>query len=297
VRFLRRAAAPPVSSPLTDVELRALLIEDVDRGWRAFIDQYTPALLAAIERAGIRDQDEAMELYTLACERLAADDCARLRRHDPSKGALGSWLTVLIRNVVVDWVRSRAGRRRLFKSIQGLSALDQRVFELFYWENQTTSEMVGLLGEPFGSPTLAAVLEALERVQAALTERQRAELVAMGVRRSAPVSLDASTDDDPPFDAADPTTDPERDARARELDALLDAAIHELPPQDGAIVRLKYGEGLSLRQICDALHLEELGEPRMRGILEMLKQRLAARRVSASDAAIAGLAFLERDPS
>jgi DNA-directed RNA polymerase specialized sigma24 family protein len=279
----------------TDLELRTLLIEDPDRGWRAFIDQYTPTLLAAIERAGIRDQDEAMELYTLACERLAADDCARLRRHNPGKGALGAWLVVVVRNVVVDWVRSRAGRRRLFKSIQGLPALEQRVFELFYWEGRTAAEMVGLLGEPFGSPSLAAILEALEHVQAALTERQRADLLALATRASTPVSLDAAADDTRPIDAVDPNADTERDARAREIDALLDGAIAALPAEDAAIVRLKYGEGLSLKQIRGALHLAELSEGGVRGILDALKQRLAAYRAGALEASATGLAFLEGD--
>ena len=102
-------------------------------------------MLALIERAGIRDQDEAMEVYVLVCERLADDDCGRLRRFDPSKGAIGAWLSVLVRNTLVDWVRSRAGRRRLFKSIQALAPLDQKVFELFYWENRMPGEIVGTL--------------------------------------------------------------------------------------------------------------------------------------------------------
>lgn len=95
-------------APLADTALRDLLVEDPRRGWRVFIDQYTPALLALIEQAGIRDRDEAMELYVRACEHLAADDCARLRRYDPSKGTLNAWLAAVARHVAVDWVRSRA---------------------------------------------------------------------------------------------------------------------------------------------------------------------------------------------
>ena len=210
-------------APLSDGDLRTLLLQDPDRGWRAFVDQYTPAMLAFIERAGIRDKDEAMELYVLVCERLADDDCARLRRFDPAKGAIASWLLVMVRNVMVDWVRSRAGRRRLFKSIQALPRLEQRVFELFYWENAMPGEMVDrLAGEEFGSPSLAAILESLERVQHALTERQRGELLAMTSRGAAAVSLDAPTDDESQVLDRPIRADVEGQAAAQETDDLLD---------------------------------------------------------------------------
>ncbi len=70
-------------SGLSDRELRERLIQDPDAGWRAFVDQYTPRLLQLIETCGVRDRDDAMDLYVHVCERLAADDCARLRKHDP----------------------------------------------------------------------------------------------------------------------------------------------------------------------------------------------------------------------
>jgi len=293
VRF-RRRVSPQASPELSDHELRTLLAQDAERGWRAFIDQYTPALLALIERAGIRDRDEAMELYVMTCERLAADDCARLRRHDPGKGALGAWLAVLVKHVVVDWVRSRAGRRRLFKSVEQLPALEQRVFELFYWENRSPVEMTGLLHAQFGAVSLDAVLVALERVQTALTARQRAELLATAARASVPVSIDAAADDERAPDIPDPGDDPERQAQTREARQAFERAIADLPPEDAAIIRLKYSEGLSLKQIRDALHLETLTEQRVRGILDALRAALARQAVGPADTP-AHLAFLEKD--
>ena len=273
-----RKSPAAARTALADGELRTLLIEDIDRGWRAFIDQYTPMLLAFIERAGIRDRDEAMELYVLVCDHLAADDCAHLRRHDPAKGALGAWLSVLVRNVTIDWVRSRAGRRRLFRSIKRLAPLDQRVFELFYWENRNVAEMVGVLEVEFGAPSLAEVLDALERVQLALTVRQRIELLAMTTRSSVAVSLDAPDDpDERPYDVPDPAADPQRDVEARETQELLDAALAALPAEDAAIIRMKYEEGFSLKQIRDALHLDTLTEQRVSAILATLQARLPGR--------------------
>ena len=97
--------------------LRELLITDPRRGWRAFIDRYTPLILSVIEQAGVTTRDAAMEVYVLVCDRLAEDDCRRLRRHDPSRGALSTWVGTIARHTLVDWVRSQTGRRRLFGSI------------------------------------------------------------------------------------------------------------------------------------------------------------------------------------
>ena len=291
---LFRGSPSGAAQHVSEADLRVLLIKDRERGWRTFIDQYTPTLLALIERAGIRDRDEAMELYVWACERLAADDCARLRRHDPGKGSLEAWLSVLIRNVVVDWVRSRAGRRRLFKSITHLSPFDRRVFELYYWEHQTAAEMVGTLAQEFGRPSLGDVINALERVQKALTERQRAELLAMTMRTSTPVSLDVPDDsDEQPIDAADPRADTERDAQAHQVNQMLEMTLRGMPAEDAAIVRLKFVEGLSLKQIRDMLHLSELTDQRVRDILDAIRSRLAVSRLGALDADVSGLAFFE----
>jgi len=293
---LRRRVPPAAAPALTDNELRTLLAQDPERGWRAFIDQYTPMLLALIERAGIRDRDEAMELYVMTCERLAADDCARLRRHDPGKGALGAWLAVLVKHVMVDWVRSRAGRRRLFKSVEQLPPLEQRVFELFYWESRSPAEITGLLAAQFNAASLEIVLEALDRVQAALTARQRAELLATAARAAAPISLDAAPEDgERPVDIPDPADNPERQAQTREAGRLFEAAVADLPPEDAVIIRLRYGDGLSLKQIRDALHLDGLTEQRVQGVLDALKAQLAAHRLGPADSAPGNLAFLEGD--
>ena len=294
VRLFRRSRVASPGGTLSDGELRSLLIEDPGRGWRAFIDQFTPRLLALIERGGIRDQDEAMEVYTLVCERLAEDDCARIRKFDPSKGAIGAWLSVLVRNTMIDWVRARAGRRRLFKSVQALPPLEQKVFELYYWENKLPAEIVGALEGQFGSPSLAAVFEAFERVQAALTDRQRAELVAMTARSATPASLDAPTDDEEQtIDAPDPHADVESQARVQEIDALMERALSALPPREAVIVRLKFVEGFTLKQIRAAVDAPGLSEQDVHGIVERLKQRLAAAGLAAPDITAPGLAFLE----
>jgi DNA-directed RNA polymerase specialized sigma24 family protein len=276
---------------LSDEALRALLIADRERGWRAFVDQYTETVLALVARAGVSDRDDAADVYLRVCERLAEDDCARLLRHDPGRGALAAWLTVVVRHVVVDWVRSRAGRRRLFRTIRDLEALDQRVFELYYWEHQRPVEIVEILRMRESRPVdLPEVLAALSRIQEAMTDRHRSELLALVARTRPAASLDGAESPARSLAAAD---DPERELGVRELDALFAAALAELPAEDAAIVRLTFVQGWSRERVRRGLHLERLTGERLAGILARLKELLTARRVGPREAATPGLRFLE----
>ena len=172
--------------PLTDDQL-----------WRAFVDQHTHTLLALIERNGVRDHDEAMDLYVFTCERLSANGCARLKRYDSRHGAMGAWLAVVVRNATVDWVRTRAGRHRLFTAIKALSPLDQRVFELYYWKERPLADIAATLRQETRTVVgVADVLDALGRIEAVLTPRHRKELLALVTRSRRPASLTPADGED-----------------------------------------------------------------------------------------------------
>jgi DNA-directed RNA polymerase specialized sigma24 family protein len=259
-------------------ELHVLFARDPQRAWLAFLDRYTPELLALVERAGIVDRDEAMDIYVRTCERLAENQCAALRRHDPTRGSLSAWLAVVVRRTIVDWVRSRAGRRRLFSVIRDLDELHQRLFALYYWDSRSPSEAAEILSvETASEVSLSAVLEALETIDGVLTARHRADLLSMAARSRA-ASLD---DDDVIIDQAADTLDPEASFRVREMDAQLARALACLPPEDAAIISLKYGEGLTRPQVQRLLRLPELTEYRVRSILAALRKALAVEPVAA----------------
>jgi DNA-directed RNA polymerase specialized sigma24 family protein len=272
--------------------LRTLLIEDPERGWRAFVDQYTPTILALIARAGVADRDDAADVYVRVCERVGERDCARLRRHDPAKGALAAWLTVLVRHVVVDWVRSRAGRRRLFRAVARMDAFDRRVFELFYWERRRATEIAELLQVERRRPAdLPEVLDALERIDVAVSDSHRRQLLALVARTKPAASLD--TDDLPAEVVQESRADPERAATARELDRLFAAALAALPAEDSAILRLTFVQGMSREDVRRALHLPHLTRDRLSAILARLRSVMAGMRLGPGDAATPGLTFLE----
>ena len=275
----RRNESPrtePATGPVSDDRLRLLLAEDPARGWRTFIDGYTPMLLALIERAGIVDRDEAMEVYVQVCERLAAHDYKALRRRDPSIGSFAGWLAVIVKRAAVDWVRSRAGRRRIFAAIRELDRFHHRLFELFYWEGRRPAEAAELLSvEMKGAVTLDQVFDALERIDGALSARHRGELISLVARSQTAVSLDGD-DDNRPLEPPAPDLDPETLLRARERSEQLARALAALPPEDAVIVSLKFVEGLTRAQIQRFLRLPELTEHRVRTIVATLRAHLVA---------------------
>jgi DNA-directed RNA polymerase specialized sigma24 family protein len=271
LRWFRQASATPVS----DEQIGVLLASDPERGWTAFIESHTPTLLALIERAGVVDRDEAMEVYTRVCTRLADNRYASLRRRDPAAGSLAGWLAVVVRRAVVDYVRSQIGRRRMFGAVRDLDRRHQRVFELYYWDRRPLAEVTEVLRAETGDDiTLDGVLDRLETIDRALTDRHRAELLSLVARSRAPASLDGADDESPALDPIAETPDPETALRIRETEARLRGALAALPAEDAAIVALKYGEGLTRTQIQRILRLPELTEHRVRTIVAALRARL-----------------------
>jgi DNA-directed RNA polymerase specialized sigma24 family protein len=265
----------PSPDAITEERLQRLLAEDPERGWRAFIDGYTPALLALIARAGIVDRDETMEVYVQACERLAARNYAALVRRDPSIGSFAGWLAVIVKRAAVDWVRTRAGRRRMFAAVRDLDPFERRLFELFYWDGRRPAEAAELLGVELQQEVpLDRVFDALARIDSVLSSRHRSELLSTVARSRGAVSLDGDDDETPAVDPPATSLDPEAEMRARERHTLLTQALATLPAEDAVIVSLKFVEGLTRAQIQRFLRLPELTEHRVRTIVATLRARL-----------------------
>jgi DNA-directed RNA polymerase specialized sigma24 family protein len=190
-------------------DILALLQRDPHQGWPLFIKRHTPVLLALIRRGGISRYDDVMDVYVRVCERLTDDNCSRLVAYDPARGPLAAWLAVVVRRVAVDWVRSRAGRRRHFGALERLTAFDRQVFELRYWHRCDAAETQGLLESKLGRPVAVdEVDDALTRVERALTPRHRIELANTASRVEPVVALE-TPDREEPLPVPDPRPDPE----------------------------------------------------------------------------------------
>jgi RNA polymerase primary sigma factor len=110
------------------------------------------------------------DAYQAVCEALLQDDLRRLRAYC-GRGSPSGFVLHIIENLVIDFVRTIIPRRRLPAAIQRLSALDQSVYRLIYWERLDADPAILLahLSRPGEAPpTAPAVALAIVRVRQVL---------------------------------------------------------------------------------------------------------------------------------
>jgi RNA polymerase sigma factor (sigma-70 family) len=95
-------------SPLQD----ATGPSECDRFWDQFVAGYSNTVLNTC-RSVAQDHDAAMDAYAYALEALREDNCRRLRAYVPEPDIkFSSWLFVVTRRLVLDYLRQRYGRSR-----------------------------------------------------------------------------------------------------------------------------------------------------------------------------------------
>ena len=261
----------------TDDALLALFLEDPHRAWDLFLDRHADSLFRHLQRLGW-DYDEAMDRFTYVCEKLREHDFRRMRaiRHTGRAGELTPWLFVVAERLSVNWLWSVEGRDRLFRSIEALSAYEQRVFELHFRHGLTPGaihEQLRVESQP--SVTLADVFDALEKIFARLSPNRIWKLLSQLSRKRGTLSLDGmirNEDGTIPFEPVDPALTPEEALIQREESEQANRVLHQLAPRDLIIVRLRYEESLGPAQIAKLLQIEEKEvRGRLQGALRTLR--------------------------
>ena len=112
----------------------------VDTAWDSFLARYRRLIFATI-RHYAHQPDDVMDVFARVCEALRADGMARLRRYTPERTArFSTWLVVVIRNLAIDWYRSREGRVRLGAAAARLPALQQTIFREVFVHGRSHAE-------------------------------------------------------------------------------------------------------------------------------------------------------------
>ena len=156
-----------------------VLVLDAGRGWPAFEAFFGPDMRRMIERAlpGTSQRLNREDAYQAVCEALLKNDLQRLRAYS-GRGSPSGFVLHTIENLVIDFVRTIIPRRRLPAAIQRLSALDQSIYRLIYWERLDADPAILLtqLSRSGEAPaTVPAVAEAIGRVRQALPAGYHAE--------------------------------------------------------------------------------------------------------------------------
>jgi RNA polymerase sigma factor (sigma-70 family) len=119
---------------------------DGQAAWNLFADRYRGLMLATVRRL-VHDHDDVMDVFASVCAALTADDFARLRRYSErwaSGASVSTWLVIVVRNLVIDWLRKFEGRRR--QTIpSGLSGLQREIYAALCLGGNSPAEAFELL--------------------------------------------------------------------------------------------------------------------------------------------------------
>ncbi|MBN2092196.1 sigma-70 family RNA polymerase sigma factor [candidate division KSB1 bacterium] len=242
-----------------------LLKTEQSEGWQLFLKQYTETILRAIRRFSF-DYDESMEIYIYVCEKLAENNCARLKqfRGEGHKGqcTFPTWLITTVINFCRAWIRLKKGRRRLFEAVKNLSKFDQTVFELYYWQNYNESEINELLNTKSATQiTPLKIHHSLQQINQVLTQKNKWKIVSALLRRIPTLSLEQLYDehgekleikeDNPAISGPDELL--EQTYRQN----LLHQAFNNLTAEEQQLLRLRFERDLSGREIGEVLNINK----------------------------------------
>jgi RNA polymerase sigma factor (sigma-70 family) len=250
-------------------ELRRGATEDA---WDDFISRYRPLVFATIQHYA-RDYDDVMDVFARVCEALREDDMRRVRSYidQPEHTArFTTWLVAVVRNITIDWFRSRDGRRRLSKIAEGMPSLRQQIFQAIFVERRSHLETY---------ETICAQASQPPAFREFLNELRETYRTASAGRRGA-ILRDLTPHDfaaEQP-DSADPA---ETDERSRRVEQ----ALQMLPPQDRAAVELYVLEELSASDIARLLGLRnaKAAYNRVYRALDVLREHMASLGLTRSD--------------
>jgi len=257
------------------------------QSWEGFLRDYSGFILGCIRRFTV-DPDERMDMYAHVCARLRADECRRLQQFR-GMGAGGSckfttWLATVTLNLCREWIRSARGRRRLYRSIERLSAKHALVFKHRYWHGFTSRQILELI-RPLGyARSIDDVEQTVAEIEKSLNSDHRWRILARKSKGSpAAHSLgDEATDKHCRTDQHDFA---EQAMHREHVLRHLRASVAKLPAETRSVLDLRYREGLTARAVAHRLEIrpyKRVYEIQTRG-LRFVRDELEAAGITLED--------------
>lgn len=245
-----------------------------DRAWAEFLERYATTVRRVIRRFE-RDPDRRGDCFIFVCEHLVADRARRLRAFDThGPASFTTWLMAVVSNLVVDWRRSVLGRYRAFDSIARLGRLEVDVCRASIGGGMSLQQTLASLQHEYPDLTLERVASVVDELYARLSSRQH---WLLATRRPEVRSIESLAEEAGDAEAsrflASGDPDPETRAERAEEHRLLVAAMASLSVEERLAIRLRFQEGLTLREVGG---LMDLGDPfRARRLLDRAISKLA----------------------
>jgi RNA polymerase sigma factor (sigma-70 family) len=245
--------------------------------WAEFLSCYSPIILQVV-RLFERDADHISDCFVFVCEHLSAKDFRRLRRFRPEGQALfATWLRAVVRNLCVDWQRKEFGRERVFHSISKLPQLDQDVFSFMFLRSRSSEESFAALANKHPGLTTTQLEESAQRVRNSLSARQFWLLESRAPKFESLDNEEFPGSGQVSRSIPDRAPGPEQLFSSERLGKALNRALEQLPVRDRLMIKLRFSQGLGLREVAAALGLKDAqtADRQLRKILERLRKQLS----------------------
>lgn len=234
-----------------------------DAHWKEFLGHYSQLILKVIWQFN-QDHDSAMEKYVYVCERIAANDFDILRRFKAGYGQrppkFSTWLAAVTRNLCVDAHRKHHGRRQLPRMLRGMSATEQQIFQMYYWKGYSVEDIRRSVESGFAHHPVGDIDVLINRVITLADD--------LRPRMPRPSFV--------PFDEQQlAAAETEPDYKTDDVCRRLEQWMQELPSQEKMILRLRFWENMSGREIAETMHIapEQRVYPLIQNALRHLREK------------------------
>jgi RNA polymerase sigma factor (sigma-70 family) len=260
----------------SDIEITQLFDELRGQGsetaWSAFLQAYSEIIYGVIHSIA-HNPDHAGDCFLFVCQKLSDRNFRRLCAFTPNgRARFTTWLRAVVRNLSLDWYRAEFGRRRAFRSLQSLEALDQEIFRAVFQRRLSVYETWQELSSSGIAVSIVEVEKRANTIRRMFSSRQLWLLSTS--RQTDPTSYvveEAASEE-----IVDSAPDPEAIAVLRQTHQKLSSLIQELSEGDRLVLRLRFDEELGLREISVLLGLKDAqtADRRIREAIARLRRRL-----------------------
>ncbi len=213
-----------------------------EHAWKEFLRRYSNLFLKIIWQTE-RNHDRVMDKYLFVCTKLSSNNFAVLKKFQPEtqehQPKLSTWLTIVVKNLCIEEHRTLHGRLRYPAALQRLSEFDRCVFKLYYWKGYSREEVEHHLAGK-GKKDLS-VAESLLKIEHVVKDE---DSVTPHVPRHVPFDENDGIMNEP--------AQPNEEMFEQQW---FDEAVGQLPDQERIVVRMRFWEGMTAREISGLLQI------------------------------------------